>query len=237
MRTETNAHRAYLHLRNKLISGDFEPGTRLLYGPIGKEIGVSATPVREAAGQLANEGLVDLVPNMGAIVRRLDRNALIEIYEVREVIEPATAAMAAKRASPEQLLVIEEELQQMLELTSQHEQSAAQYAGKRIKGRFDKADYRFHMSIIEATGNQALVRTASQSQVLTRVFGIRRHRHDIEAMQRTCKDHQRIFEAIRTGDAEEACQAAVDHIRNGLQASLLEIDAEPETEVNTSEAS
>ncbi|MFG0261933.1 MAG: GntR family transcriptional regulator, partial [Novipirellula sp. JB048] len=230
LRTETNAHRAYLHLRNKLISGDFEPGARLLYGPIGKEIGVSATPVREAAGQLANEGLVDLVPNMGAIVRRLDRDALVEIYEVREVIEPAIAAMAAERASAEQLAKIAAELKRMQTLTAQHEKSSARYANKRIKGRFDKADYQFHLLIIEATGNQALVHTASQSQVLTRVFGVRRHRHDVEAMQRTCRDHQRIFDAIRSGDAEEARQASIDHIRNGLKASLHEIDANAEAD-------
>jgi len=94
MTIETNAIRAYQHLCNKLLVGDFEPGARLLYGPIGKEIGISATPVREAAGLLAQEGLVDLVPNMGAIVRTLNRTDLIDISEVREVIEPSTAALA-----------------------------------------------------------------------------------------------------------------------------------------------
>ncbi|GAA5508960.1 GntR family transcriptional regulator [Novipirellula caenicola] len=224
MSTETNASRAYQHLRNKLISGEFEPGARLLYGPIGKEIGVSATPVREAAGQLANEGLVDLVPNMGAIVRSLDRSALIDIYEVREVIEPYTAARAAERATPEQIAKIQAELKRMEELTAKQEKSSAQYAGKRIKGQFDKADYQFHMLIIEATGNQALVHTASQSQVLTRVFAIRRHRHDVVAMKRTCKDHQKIFRAIKKHDAEAAREAAAAHIRNGLKVSLIEID-------------
>ncbi|MFN9915531.1 MAG: GntR family transcriptional regulator, partial [Pirellulaceae bacterium] len=81
--TETHASRAYHHLRSKLISGEFEPGTRLLYGPVGKEIGVSATPVREAAGQLANEGLLELVPRIGAVVCRIDRQELVDIYEVR----------------------------------------------------------------------------------------------------------------------------------------------------------
>ncbi len=230
MTIETNANRAYLHLRSKLLAGDFEPGSRLLYGPIGKEIGVSATPVREAAGLLAQEGLVDLVPNMGAIVRTLDRTDLIEIYEVREVIEPSTAALAAKRATPPQISQIATQLSRMRELTAKHAESQQPFAGKRITGQFDKADYQFHMLIIEATGNQALVRTASQSHVLTRVFGIRRHRHDVEAMQRTCREHEKIFSAIRSGDSEAAREASIEHIRHGLAVSLIAIvdDQPPE---------
>lgn len=226
MTIETNANRAYQHLRGKLLAGDFEPGARLLYGPIGKEIGISATPVREAAGLLAQEGLVDLVPNMGAIVRTLNRTDLIEIYEVREVIEPATAALAAQRASPEQVSLVTFQLGQMQELTTKHIESKQLFAGKRITRLFDTADYLFHMLIIEATGNQALVRTASQSHVLTRVFGIRRHRHDVEAMQRTCREHERILVAIRSGNADEARAASAEHIQHGLAVSLLALDAD-----------
>ncbi|TWU31342.1 GntR family transcriptional regulator [Novipirellula artificiosorum] len=230
MAIETNANRAYQHLRNKLIAGDFEPGSRLLYGPIGKEIGVSATPVREAAGQLANEGLVDLVPNMGAIVCSLNRNDLIEIYEVREVIEPATAALAAQRIIARQLAQIEKELSDMRALTVEHRQSERKFAGKRISKRFDKADYQFHKLIVEATGNQALMRTASQSHVLTLVFGIRQHAYTSAGMQRTCDEHERILAAIRTGNAEQARAASAAHIQRGLLDSLATIDEQAEAE-------
>ncbi len=231
MSIETHANRAYQHLKSKLLAGDFEPGARLLYGPIGKEIGISATPVREAAGLLAQEGLVDLVPNMGAIVRTLDRNDLIEIYEVREVIEPATAALAAQRATPAQISLVAEQLSQMRELTSKHQDSNERFAGKRMTRQFDKADYLFHMLIIEGTGNRALLRTASQSHVLTRVFGIRRHRHDLEAMQRTCREHDKILAAIRSGNADAARAAAAEHIQHGLAVSLLAIDEYNQSEV------
>src|SRR5690606_21017471 len=100
---EIHSVRAYQYLRSRLIAGDFEPGTRLLYGPIGKEIGVSATPVREAAGRLANEGLVELVPQIGAVVRTMGRDELIEVYEVREIIEPGAAAIAARKANADQI--------------------------------------------------------------------------------------------------------------------------------------
>ena len=112
----------------------------------------------------------------------------------------------------------------MHDLSAKHKDSKQAFAGKRITSQFDKADYQFHMLIIEATGNQALIRTASQSHVLTRVFGIRRHRHDVEAMQRTCHEHEKILAAIRSRDAEAARVASIEHIRHGLEVSLLVID-------------
>ncbi len=226
MSTKTGASRAYEHLRDKLISGEFDPGQRLLYGPIGKEIGVSATPVREAAARLANEGLVDLVPQLGAVVRRMDREELIEIYEVRLAIEPYAAQLAAERADSDQLREIKVHLERMNELTAQHKSSGKEFAGKRMAGQFDKADFSFHMAIIEATGNRAMVRTAGQSHVLTRVFGVRRHRYDARSMTVTCRDHAAIHKAIRARNPEEASAAAAAHIRNGLEKSLQAIKSE-----------
>lgn len=63
--TDNQAQRAYRHLRQKLLEGSVSPGSRLSYSSIGREIGVSATPVREAVGQLASEGFVELVPQLG----------------------------------------------------------------------------------------------------------------------------------------------------------------------------
>ena len=59
----------YNHLRTKLLAGELPPGARLDYKKISTEMGVSTTPVREAMGKLASEGLVDLIPRAGAIVR------------------------------------------------------------------------------------------------------------------------------------------------------------------------
>ena len=225
MRPETLANRAYQHLRSKLISGEFEPGTRLLYGPIGKEIGISATPVREAVGQLANEGFVELVPQMGAIVRRIDSAELIEIYEVRLAPEPYAARLAAKRADKKQVARLEAQLVQMRNLAARQKSASSEFAGKRIRTQFDKADYAFHMAVIEATGNGAMMRTAGQSHVLTRVFGIRRHRYDASSMGMTCEEHAAILSAIRANAGDRAAKAASKHINHGLELSLRAMES------------
>lgn len=220
MTNSTNAHKAYLHLRGRLLAGEFSPGQRLLYGPIGKQIGVSATPVREAAQQLANEGLVDLVPQLGAIVRRPDRQELVDLYEVRLAIEPYAARLAAERASAVQVRRLQDSVEQMHLLIERQRKSPAAVAGKRIRTAFDKADFEFHTLVIEATGNQAMIRTAGQSHALTRVFGIHRHQYDEQSMAVTCEDHTAILTAIQSGNPAAASDAAASHIRNGLQVSL-----------------
>ncbi|QDU61985.1 HTH-type transcriptional repressor CsiR [Planctomycetes bacterium Pan216] len=224
MGSETHASRAYRHLREKLISGRYEPGERLLYGPIGKEIGISATPVREAAGQLAKEGFLELIPQLGAVVRTIDRAELVELYEVRLAIEPFAARLAAERATKRQVARIARELSRMEELALRQKSSASESAGKRLEGQFDKADYGFHLAVIESTGNQAMVRTAGQSHVLTRVFGIRRHRYTASSMLTTCEEHVAILRAIEAGDGETAAQAASAHINHGLELSLAAME-------------
>lgn len=215
----TSAERAYQHLRKKLLSGDFPPGSRLLYGPIGKEIGISATPVREAAGQLAKEGLVNLVPQIGAIVRQLNERELKEIYEVRLAIEPFAAGLAADRATAGQIAVIEASAVRMQEVADGQTQSNAKCAGKRVTRQFDKADYQFHVAILEATGNETLKRTAEQSHVLTQIFSIHRHRYTVESMSATTAEHARILAAIQAGNSGAAAKATRIHIQNGLAMS------------------
>lgn len=215
----TNAERAYRHLRRKLLSGNFPPGSRLLYGPIGKEIGISATPVREAAGQLAKEGLVNLVPQMGAIVRQLDEHELREIYEVRLAIEPFAASLAAERATAEQVEAMTASAKRMQQFAEQQRQSEQEWASKRMSRQFDKADYQFHIAILGSTGNETLMRTAEQSHVLTQIFSIHRHRYSATSMKATSEEHDRIVKAIRNKDAEAAAAATKCHIQNGLKLS------------------
>ena len=222
--TQTHAVRAYEHLRKKLISGDFAPGSRLRYGPIGKELGISATPVREAIGQLANEGLVQLVPQLGAVVREIDRDCLTELYELRQVLEPYAAGRAAEKATARQVSLITAELVRMQEITERVRNSTARFVGKRLTAAFEKADLTFHMLIIEATGNKTLVRTLGNSHVLTNVFSTERHRYDADVMTTTCEDHENIVSAIKSGDTEAAKTATFDHIQRGLELTLLNID-------------
>ncbi|QEG01306.1 HTH-type transcriptional repressor CsiR [Stieleria maiorica] len=223
--TSTHAQLAYQHLRSRLIAGEFQPGSRIRYGPIGQELGISATPVREAMGLLANEGFVELVPQLGAVVRTIGREELVELYEMREAIEPYAAAKAAERASPSQLAAIERALGRMRSIAAKVSKTKNRTAGKRDTAEFEKADLGFHMLIIDATGNQTMVRSSESSNALVRVFSADRHAYDASIMEATCDDHASILDAIRSGVADRARDAMQRHIASGLQLTLQEIES------------
>src|SRR6187200_3686539 len=93
----TSAIRVHRDLRHAILEGELAPGERLRAEALAGRFGTSRTPVREALLMLEREGLVDVLPNRGAIVRSFDADDLLDLYEVRSLIEPHAAARAATR--------------------------------------------------------------------------------------------------------------------------------------------
>jgi DNA-binding GntR family transcriptional regulator len=93
----TNAVRVQEELREAILAGSLPPGARLRAEPLAERLRTSRTPVREALILLAREGLVDIEPRRGAIVRSFDAADLADLYDVRALIEPHAARRAATR--------------------------------------------------------------------------------------------------------------------------------------------
>jgi DNA-binding GntR family transcriptional regulator len=99
----TSAIRVHDALRAAILEGEIAPGARLRAEALAERFGTSRTPIREALLMLEREGLVSVEPHRGAIVRSFDAADLLDLYEVRALIEPHAAARAATRISTEQL--------------------------------------------------------------------------------------------------------------------------------------
>ncbi len=99
----TNVLRVQEELREAILAGKLEPGTRLRAEAVAERLNTSRTPVREALVLLAREGLVEIEPRRGASVRAFDAADLADLYDVRALIEPHAARRAATRVSPAQL--------------------------------------------------------------------------------------------------------------------------------------
>ncbi len=222
--SSNHSQRAYRHIRKKLLDGSVAPGARLFYGTIGKEIGISATPVREAVGQLASEGFVELVPQLGAVVRELTRDEAIELYELREALESYAAARAAERIGDRQLSELKENLEQSRVLTEEVRNSGKTKAGKAIAKKFHALDLSFHMTIIEASRNRRMLKVVGDSHILTRIFQADRHSFSQEILDTTLSEHSTIESAVRKGDGSAAREAMQRHIRNSLELTLDETD-------------
>jgi GntR family transcriptional regulator, vanillate catabolism transcriptional regulator len=89
--------RTLLNLRAMLLRGDFRPGERLSELPLVARLGVSRTPIRLSLDRLANEGLLEVVPGGGFVVREFTRDDIWDAIEVRGVLEGTAARMAAER--------------------------------------------------------------------------------------------------------------------------------------------
>jgi DNA-binding GntR family transcriptional regulator len=104
----TSTVRVREQLQHAILEGVLKPGERLRAEALAQRYGTSRTPVREALLQLEAQGLVEVEPNRGAVVRAFDRADLLDLYEVRALLEPAAAARAALRIAPRDIARLEE---------------------------------------------------------------------------------------------------------------------------------
>src|SRR3954451_24027232 len=99
----TSTVRVRDELQHAILEGVLQPGERLRAEALAQRFGTSRTPVREALLQLEAQGLVEVEPNRGAVVRAFDRADLLDLYAVRALLEPAAAAMAARRIAAQDI--------------------------------------------------------------------------------------------------------------------------------------
>src|ERR687889_2225748 len=108
IRVDSVADLAYERIRGYVLGGEVMPGARLGQVELAERFGISRTPVREALRRLAGEGLVDLHSNRGFRVADLGLDAVLRRLEVRAILEPGIAALAAERRTEEDLRRLEE---------------------------------------------------------------------------------------------------------------------------------
>lgn len=189
----------YENLRDRIISGELRPGARLSVPALAEEFHVSRSPVRDAVIRLVQENLVTETMNRGAEVARISRAELVSLYEAREVLEGAVARLATEKYKASLR-------RSLLALLTEHRTVAEQ-------GDFARhleLDAAFHREIRQAAQSPVLARMLDGVQ--GRVLVAMRSTSLTGGMVQAVHDHQTIFEAIGSGDAEAAEQAARAHI-------------------------
>lgn len=138
----------YESLREQLRAGAFAPGERLTELGVAGLLGVSRTPVREALGQLAQEGFLEALPRGGFGVPALEARDIAEMFEVRELLEPHAVAEAARRAESKELAPLEQAIAD--------EKACLDIADATP---FMEANRRFRAALFALAGNARLART------------------------------------------------------------------------------
>jgi DNA-binding GntR family transcriptional regulator len=189
-----------------LMNHALDPGDRLNIESLARSLGVSPTPVREALARVESEGLIIKAPQRGYTVAPLiSLDQLQELIELRLLIEPATAAAAAKRAT----------VQQGNELRSFASSGGAGGAGDDIAAnRLDMLyDAQFHDMIAELAGNRLIRDTLARLRSHLHMYRLYHHAGQAAA---TKPEHLAIARAIRNRDPEAASAAMVTHLQTAL---------------------
>ena len=137
--------RVFHKIRNDILNGRYKEHEELKEIRIGKELGVSRTPVREALRQLELEGLVQIIPNRGAFVTGIQENDVRDIYAIRALLEGLCARWATERITPEQLEAMEENVY-----------LAEFHAGKGHMEQMAELDNQFHHTLYRACDSKML---------------------------------------------------------------------------------
>ena len=200
--------RVFQKIREDIIKGKYQEHDELRENTIGKELGVSRTPVREALRQLELEGLVTIVPNKGAYVTGISTKDVMDIYAIRSMLEGLCARWATENITEEQL----DELEEIVLLSEFHTKKEGGSNAEQVT----VLDGRFHTVLYEASGSRILSRTmidfhkfvqrARKSSVISE-----------ERARKSIREHKQILRAIKDKDTDLAEQLANEHIMLVIQ--------------------
>jgi len=194
-----------------IFHGRLRAGQRLVTESLAARFGVSHTPIREALIELSGIGVVDLLPNRGALVRRVTARNVRDVCQVRQMLECEAARGAARRVERAHVETLAADIRAL----------AAMRPNPEAVERARRLDDRLHDLVRESCGNMFLSEELSRLQTLFRTFrdvtwDLELARHDYHRIAVEAAEHLAICAALSVGDAQQAARAMTRHIRSGL---------------------
>jgi DNA-binding GntR family transcriptional regulator len=195
-------------IRGRIMSGEIAIGAQLRQAELASELGVSRTPVREALRQLQSGGLIEVVPNRGAIVRVPVPWEVREAYLVRAQLEGFACELAVRQITTRQLETLRETNRTMREATFSPQDPAPSGEAPTTS-----ANDVFHTTIHEASGNRRLARTINEiNETFPRNVSALVLADDQRHREENVREHERITDAIADGDAATARREMIAHV-------------------------
>jgi len=203
---ENQALGCYQQLITRIQKGLLKPGDYLREQVIAEELGVSRTPVREALRRLESDGLVISEPRFGMVIRDLSYAEVVELYEIREVLERTAAQMSAR-------VITAIELQE-LELIQ----------GAIEKARHDSREmavlnHAFHVAVLNSAKNRYLWKALESVQKAMLILGPSTMEFP-ERADTAIEEHRLLLEALRARDVKKAEQVMGEHLTNAQRYRL-----------------
>ncbi|MGW4525774.1 GntR family transcriptional regulator [Amycolatopsis sp. NPDC004378] len=192
----------YEQIRALIMNDGIEPGARVNIDEIARELGVSGTPVREALARLESEELVSRLPLRGyRVTELLNRKEVDDMYALRLLLEPPSAALAAAAMSDAHVAELEAEL-------ATCPAAPAEDAYSDYKA-LTAHDARLHELILRMAGNAAVEQAFARTHCHLHFF---RLNYNQPFGEQTISEHRLIVDALVAGNAQAARKAMTDHL-------------------------
>ncbi len=209
----------HMTIKERIVTGHYEPGERLFEAQLAREFGVSRSPVREAMKTLEQEGLILFDPKKGLSVYKPSIKDVQDIYQCRQVLESLAVSLACEHASEEEIRTAHERVQIAQKVYEENrEDSSVQLISLNSK---------FHDAIIIGSHNTRLHDQLEQMRALT-FFYRRMNVEDRMRCREILDQHMEISRHLTNRDQEKAARAMHDHVGTDLRflVKLLERDGE-----------
>ncbi|WP_432537158.1 GntR family transcriptional regulator [Kineococcus arenarius] len=195
-------------IRERIMSGEIPIGAQLRQAELAADFGVSRTPIREALRQLQTGGLIEVLPNRGAVVRVPAPWEVREAYEVRAELEALAAARAVERISAAEIKELRAANQNMYDRSLTLSEGQAEPTSRRPGNDV------FHTMIASISANTRLARAVSDiNETFPRNVSAQLLVSDARQRDENFREHERIVAALAVGDAEAAAREMRDHVR------------------------
>lgn len=202
----SRSERVYLKLREAIHSGRLKPGERIMEMDVANWLQVSRTPVRDAIRRLEGEGMLEHEARFGLVIAKLDQQAVMELYVMREVLESTAARLCARQASDMELI----ELGELVKIEQQL---------RGDPGALAKHNRRFHETIHRAAHNRFLLKSLHAVNDSMGLLGksqmLLPHR-----AKAALAEHAEIVRAIQKRDPDAAAETARRHVRAAQRERL-----------------
>lgn len=195
-------------VRSMILSGVLKPGERVNEQALAQQLGVGRNSAREALRSLERSGLVRIVPNRGAEVRRITLEEALDLYDLRSGVARVAGRLAAARLAPGEETELEGLLQRM--------EKALQARDGVVYGVLN---IEFHRVLMSATRNPRLIEVNESVESELQLY-LRKGVYSVSQMHDSHEEHRRLFEAVRNGRVHEAAEAFESHILTGKQRML-----------------
>ncbi|MDF2366844.1 GntR family transcriptional regulator [Sneathiella sp.] len=204
--TGSDTDRLVDELRRRIVTNEMPPGSRIRENELAEEFGVSRSRVRDAFGILEERGLIERIPNKGAVVMRLEADSFLELFDVREVLEGLMVRLATQNTEPEYW-------NDLIELFGDDLEKAV---SENDFNAYMAAIAQFRKGCIEAAGSDTL--RGLLDDIYDRVLSMTRRLMLVPGRaSEGFRQHQGILQAMKEGDAEKAEGLKRDNIRSARQ--------------------